>query len=176
MSQQTARVSSPLTGLACVDTTDDTTVDLAARSVSVKLAALDSVTCTFTNSVPPGYFTVTPCRVHDTRLGNDPLSDQEYRSVSSDALASCGVPTTASAVALNVTAVAPTGAGHLTLFPSSDAEPGTSVLNFPGGVTRANNAIVGLGPWPSFDGFTMVAHLGPGGEVDVVIYVAGFFQ
>lgn len=45
-------------------------------------------------------------------------------------------------LAVNVTAVAPDGAGYLTAYPCEAARPGTSSVNYAAGEVRANNAIV----------------------------------
>ena len=58
----------------------------------------------------------------------------------------CGVPSTAKAVSLNLTAVGSTAPGNLVLFPAGQTAPLTSVINYSAGQTRANNATVGLGP------------------------------
>jgi hypothetical protein len=55
------------------------------------------------------------------------------------------VPASATAVALNVTAVGPDGDGFLSAWPCGAAEPATSSLNFVGGQVVANAVIVGLG-------------------------------
>jgi hypothetical protein len=56
-----------------------------------------------------------------------------------------GVPASARAVALNLTAAAATGNGYLTAYPGGKARPGTSNLNYrPGGAT-ANGALVAVG-------------------------------
>jgi hypothetical protein len=54
-------------------------------------------------------------------------------------------PATASAVALNVTAVNPTASGFLSVWPCGGSEPSTSNLNFASGQTVANSTIVGVG-------------------------------
>ena len=55
------------------------------------------------------------------------------------------VPTSARAVALNVTAVSPQGDGFLSAWPCEGVEPATSNLNFVSGQTVANSVIVGVG-------------------------------
>jgi hypothetical protein len=55
------------------------------------------------------------------------------------------VPTSAHAVALNVTAVSPQGDGFLSAWPCGSVEPDTSNLNFVRGQTVANSVMVGVG-------------------------------
>lgn len=55
------------------------------------------------------------------------------------------VPADATAVILNVTAVMPSGAGHLTVFPCGIDLPATSSLNYVAGITRPNQVIATIG-------------------------------
>jgi hypothetical protein len=73
------------------------------------------------------------------------------------------------AVALNVTAVNPQGAGFLTVYPSGAGTPSTSNVNYVRGKTVANMSLVAKGS----DGY--VALYNYGAAVDVVIDVAGSF-
>jgi hypothetical protein len=123
-------------------------------------------------SFPGRYFTVTPCRALDTRqpgqgpaLGNGAARVVPVRGV-------CGIPLTARAVALNVTAVTPTSGGHLTLYPAGIATPGTSTINFRAGVTRANNGIIQL----SLTGDLEARAALSGGKVHLIVDIAGYFE
>jgi hypothetical protein len=85
----------------------------------------------------------------------------------------CGVPSTATAVSLNLTVVQPAAQGHLTLYPGDAAgPPPTSSVNFSPGVTRANNAIVPL----AANGGTLNVKNGSAGAVHLVLDVNGFMQ
>ena len=128
--------------------------------------------------VPPAatdYHTVTPCRRVDTRLaslgGPQPLAAGSVRRFALAGLP-CAVPATARAVSLNVTVAGPTGAGYLRLFPAGGAEPLSSTLNYTAGLTRANNAIVGLG----VAGEIAVRCGQAAGTVHVVVDVNGYFE
>jgi uncharacterized repeat protein (TIGR01451 family) len=119
------------------------------------------------------YFTVTPCRLLDTRttLGGA-FTDGTVEVVPIQGV--CGIPATAKAVSLNVTAVGPTGEGFLVLYPSDQARPGTSNVNYEPGQIRSNNALVRLGADGAIKVFPQVL---PGaGSVDVVIDVVGYFE
>jgi hypothetical protein len=84
----------------------------------------------------------------------------------------CGIPSTARAVVLNVTATAPTQNGHLRLFRDGDPLPGVSALNYAQNQTRANNAVVPIG----LSG-ALAVYVGQGaGSVHVIIDVSGYFQ
>jgi hypothetical protein len=90
-----------------------------------------------------------------------------------DAVTRCGVSPLATAVVLNVTATQPTSLGSLTIYPASLAQaPGTSNLNFHGGQTRANNALMMLSP----DGqIKLRPVLSGGGTTHLIVDVVGFF-
>jgi len=121
------------------------------------------------------FHTVAPCRRVDTRLaglgGPLPLAAGSLtRFVLADG--PCGVPATARAVSLNVTVTGPTSAGHLRLFPAGGSEPLASALNYTAGLTRANNAIVGLGG----AGEIAVRVAQAAGTAHVVVDVNGYFE
>ena len=119
-------------------------------------------------------YTVTPCRLLDTRnptgpYGGPAAGPGAIRSV--DVAGQCGVPLTAKAVVLNVTAVAPPSGGWLTLFPGASALPNSSTINYRTGKTRANNAVVSL----SGGGVLNFYNSGPN-AVEVIIDISGYFQ
>jgi PKD repeat protein len=120
------------------------------------------------------FYTVRPCRVFDSRVGQTPLTSAESTRRLSLASSSCTIPATASAVAANVTVVNPSAAGHLTFYPGNYPPPTTSTLNFRAGSTRANNAILPL----ATDGSgTLGVHLtAPApARADFLLDIAGYF-
>ncbi len=123
------------------------------------------------------FFTVTPCRVVDTRypgeeLGGPALAAAQTRAFSL-ALASCGVPAGARAISANVTVTGSTADGFLTLHAADDSTPLTSTINFRTGQTRANNAVLPV----SLDGTGGLKMLnGSPGSVDVILDVNGYFE
>jgi len=118
------------------------------------------------------FYTVTPCRVFDTR-GGTPMSVGETRVFQVGGV--CGIPAGARLVSANLTVVWPQGAGFLTLFPGDVVGPAlTSTLNFSAGQVRANNAMVLL----AGDGsgtVKVLAAFAPG-VTDVLLDVNGYFQ
>ncbi|HKH47652.1 MAG TPA: alpha/beta hydrolase fold domain-containing protein [Thermoanaerobaculia bacterium] len=123
-----------------------------------------------------GLYTLTPCRLVDTRRpagpGGAPRIDAGSIRVfpASDA---CGIPPEATAVAINVTVVGPTAPGYFTLFEAGGARPISSTLNFRAGELRSNNAIIPLAGFPR----ALAVYGGFGnGSADVVIDVTGYFR
>jgi hypothetical protein len=129
-------------------------------------------------SLEADYYTVTPCRVVDTRNADGPNGGPSLSGGSSRSFpvaGKCSVPAGARAVSVNITVVNPSGAGHLTLYPGDQTAPTASTINFRAGQTQANNAILRL----SLDGSGTLAVLSAtagGGTVDVILDVNGYFQ
>ena len=109
----------------------------------------------FAPPLPAGlkFYPVTPCRVADTRawagmtgaFGPPTLAGNSTRSFPIPS-SSCGIPSTAAAYSLNITAVPSSGyLGWLTTWPSGTAQPVVSTLNAWDGLIRANAAIVPAG-------------------------------
>jgi CSLREA domain-containing protein len=121
------------------------------------------------------FFTVTPCRVADTRgpagpYGAPALSGGGNRTFVIGG--QCGIPAGARAVAFNFTVTQGTGQGDIRAFPGGTPLPLVSTLNWAPGRTRANNAVTGLGA--SAD---LTVHVDqPGGTVQIIIDVTGYFQ
>jgi PKD repeat protein len=91
-----------------------------------------------------GYFSMTPCRILDTRGGTS-LQSGTPRTV--QVTGACGIPATAKAVSVNVTVLTPSGDGWLNVYPgnqSSSPFP-VSAMNFVQAVSqRANNGVFRL--------------------------------
>jgi VCBS repeat protein len=134
-----------------------------------------AATTSVTVANPVAFYTVTPCRVVDTRAptgptGGPPLAAGAARTF---VLAgSCGVPPTATAVSVNVTVTQSTAIGDLRLFPGGNPPPLVSTINYKAGQTRANNAVASLGP----SGDITLRCDQPGGTVDLILDVNGYFQ
>jgi hypothetical protein len=127
---------------------------------------------------PTDFYTVTPCRVADTRGPDGPtggpiLGGRTTRSFPVTS-GTCGIPATALAVSVNLAAVGAAAGGYLTLYPGDAALPPiVSNVNFSAGQTRANNAIVPL----AGDGTgTIRVKNGSASTVHFVLDVNGYFQ
>jgi hypothetical protein len=99
------------------------------------------------SSAPGGLslFTLTPCRVLDTRSNGGQFSG----TLAVNALVSkCGLPSLAQAIVANATVVPPASMGYLTLWPNGQAQPVVSTLNAYDGALTSNLAVV-----PTSNGF-----------------------
>lgn len=126
------------------------------------------------DTAPGRFFTLPPCRLADTRTsGQGPVVSGITEAWPLHT--SCGIPSTARAVSLNLTIVAPTDAGFLTLLAGDQPLPATSTINFRAGQVRANNAVIPLAA--NGDGTLGVfASIGGNGSVHVVLDVNGYFE
>lgn len=130
------------------------------------------------------YTPITPCRVVDTRntvAGAIPAGGTRSfvgAGVSTyagqgGANVNCGLSLEApAALALNITAVTPSGPGYATAFAYGTAQPGTANVNYAGG-DIVNNAIVTpiAAPSASFD-FTLFSYA----QAHYVVDVIGYFD
>ena len=141
---------------------------------TVTMDGARSVSAMFLPSGGVGFHTVTPCRIVDTRNAAGPYGGPPLEAGTARAFGiagQCGVPADASAVALNVTVTNPTSAGHLTIYPGTGVEPGTSTVSFSAGRTRANNASINL-----IDGLLTVFDHQESGTTHLIIDVSGYFR
>jgi hypothetical protein len=111
-------------------------------------------------------FTMTPCRVLDTRLPTGTLPFAVTRDVNVTASA-CSVPNTARAFVFNATAVPPGPLGFITMFPQGQSAPLAATLNAMDGAITSNMAIV-----PTTTGSVSVFPFSP---TQLVLDIFGFF-
>jgi hypothetical protein len=120
---------------------------------------------------------VTPVRILDTRNGTGGVSVPvgANQTIAVQIAGRGGVPTMAAtippkAVVLNVTAVGPTSAGYLTVWPDPvSPRPGTSDLNIVAGQTVPNLVVVQVGSTGKIDVYNAF------GSTNVVIDVMGWY-
>jgi photosystem II stability/assembly factor-like uncharacterized protein len=142
----------------------------------VTLSAARSCGATFIPQAAPGlgFYTVTPCRMLDTR-STGPLVSGVRKSIQLAGI--CGIPATAISLSVNVTTVGATGLGGLVVWPGGTTKPGTTVISFRPSDARANNAIFTLAPAGEGGGSVLVeATVAGGGAVHLIIDVNGYFQ
>jgi hypothetical protein len=123
------------------------------------------------NPPPADYYTVTPCRLLDSRVqAPGALQAGETRAIT--AVGSCEIPTDAVALALNIPVTQPTAQGNLRLYPSGQPRPLVSTINYSAAQTQANNAAAGL----SASGSLSVYCSQSPGSVHLIVDVNGFFK
>ena len=115
---------------------------------------------------------VTPCRVADTRNPAGPFGGPTLAAGSTRSFAipqsACGIPSTALAYSLNVTAAPQGPLPYLTLWTEGLAQPGVSTLNSDDGAVVANAAIVPAGLSGAVSVFAA-------GQTDVILDINGYF-
>ncbi len=124
---------------------------------------------------PGTYNTVTPCRILDTRDPTGPYGGPALVHGLDRAFTlagKCNIPADARAVTANLTVASPASAGHIVAFPVGSAPPSTSVVNFGGGQTRANNAVLQMGT----GGAVQFKAVAPPGPVHLILDVTGYFR
>jgi hypothetical protein len=75
---------------------------------------------------PTSFYTVTPCRVVDTRKPAGPTKSPTLGANAARTfpiIGICGIPSTATAIAINVTVVDETDYGHLRIYPPAGRPP-----------------------------------------------------
>lgn len=127
---------------------------------------------------PYSFYSVTPCRLVDTR---DPALQggaviPRFTTVTFTAKGRCGVPADAQAVSLNTTVIVPTGSGFLTLYPTGVTRPWVSVINWAlTDVALSNGAVIALGTAAS--GELSAYHETDGdGTIHLILDVYGYFK
>ena len=137
-----------------------------------------SLTSAYFYAPPPvetDFYTLSPCRVLDTRNPNGPQGGPQLGAFGERTFpvaGLCGVPTDALAVVVNLTVLTPSAQGNLSAYPGNAFYLGTSILNFPPGANLANNAIISL----ATDGAgTVKIRNGSPGTSHVILDVTGYF-
>ncbi|HEY7590008.1 MAG TPA: PQQ-dependent sugar dehydrogenase [Candidatus Limnocylindrales bacterium] len=153
----------------------DSWSDGGAAAHGVKVAAgTTTVTARYVATGPVTEFqAVDPVRILDTRTGNG-LSGAFVSTTprSFQVTGRAGVPADAIAVTGNLTITRPTGAGHVALTPTPTANPPSSNLNVPAGVTRASVVTASLGP----GGKLSATYVSSAGKTAHLIFdVTGYF-
>jgi hypothetical protein len=157
------------------------TAKTAARSagtINVIVTNPGGANATLTNGFTYGganLFTLTPCRIVDTRNAAGPLGGPALAAGADRSFTltgGCSVPATAKALSVNVTITQPSAGGFVTLFQGTTPLPAVQTLDYSAGQTRANNAILALGA----AGDVIVRCGQASGTVQFIIDVDGYFQ
>ena len=135
---------------------------------------------TMTDQTPPRVFIgLQPCRLLDTRNnlnplgGGGPFAANQIRTYALPG--NCGIPVGTDAVSLNITVTNTISNpfGHIKVWPSDQAEPNVSTLNWAtGSVTESNAAIVALSVTPAGQLNVKSGNAG----CDVIMDVNGYFS
>jgi hypothetical protein len=121
---------------------------------------------------------INPARVLDTRptgggAVNVGLTGKQTTTPRTLTVAgSRGIPSGATAVAVNITVANPSTTGYVTIWPGGAGQPATSNVNFGPGQTVANFAIIGLGTGGNLG---KLAFAVSGGSADLILDVSGYF-
>ncbi|MFD1703100.1 hypothetical protein ACFSCV_08790 [Methylopila henanensis] len=98
------------------------------------------------------YTPITPCRAFSNAATMTATQTKSYQiagasdfSTQGGPAVGCGIPASAKAVAINLTANGPTGTGFLRAFASDTPRPATAVLNYRSGASITGAATVALG-------------------------------
>ncbi len=128
-------------------------------------------------AAPLGFYTLPPCRVVDTRQADGPFGGPAIAGGgrrSFQLAGQCGVPADAKAVAANITVVAPSAAGLISVAPSGIADVASN-LNFNAGDVRAVNGVIDLTGDPLGVVWATYGNSGTG-TTHLLIDVSGYFR
>jgi hypothetical protein len=133
-----------------------------------------SIACTLQ---PLSFYTTQPCRLVDTRGPAGPLGGPALVGQASRAFplgGQCGLPTTARALAVNITVTGSSAQGSLVLYRSDlPTHPLATNIAYSANQTRASNTVLTLDP----NGNASVWVSQPGGTaVHLILDVNGYFQ
>ncbi len=118
------------------------------------------------------YFTLTPCRAVDTRVGS-PLQHGVTQAFPLHGV--CGIPASAKNVVLNVTVTGQTGGGNLTVYASDVSAPPFSTMSFNASPARALFVITTLSDDTAGE-ISILPSVAGSGTVHVLIDVMGYFE
>jgi hypothetical protein len=122
-----------------------------------------------------GFYTLTPCRLLDTRNSNGPYGGPAMAALSSRtfvAAGRCGIPSGAISLSINITVTQGTASGNVLIYRTGIVSPQVPIIDYRAAQTRANNGILGLGAGDDF----VVESGQPTGTVHVIVDVNGYFQ
>jgi hypothetical protein len=132
------------------------------------------------SGTPSVFVPITPCRLVDTRGGSDNVGTRATPIGSGEAATfavrgangNCTIPTTATGIATNTTAVNPTAGSFLTVYPAdASPRPTASNLNFTASSPPTPNQVtVGLSATGAIGVFNL------SGTVDIIVDIVGYYQ
>ena len=126
-------------------------------------------------STPLSFYTVTPCRLADTRQAPGPSGGPALLAGgirSFQITPGCGIPPTAKQIAVNATVAGSDAAGHLRIYRAGNPLPLVSTLNYSLGQTRANSVAIGLSATGALSVYCGQAT----GSAHVILDVVGYYE
>lgn len=156
---------------------------LGDREVMAKLATVGGPKLLGALDADLVYTPITPCRIADTRVAGGALTAGGTRNFFSinaanytaqgGSATNCGLlGVSASAVAINITAVTPSTAGYATVYPFGASQPLAASLNYTAGAI-VNNAVITKIPNPlQSSDFTVYTFAQSNYVIDIVGYFA----
>ena len=154
----------------------------AGAAVAVILGAgvvMPSASAAVTTGNRSVFVPIAPCRLFDTRPGSDvnvgpratPIAPGEaYTQQVTGTSGHCVIPTDATAISMNVTAVGGTASSFLTVYPADAARPQASNLNWTAGAAPTPNKVdVKLSGTGAINLFNLA------GTVDVLADAVGYY-
>lgn len=128
---------------------------------------------------PSSLVPITPCRLADTRPGSDNVGARNGAIGAGETVTfnvrgtngNCNIPTSATGISANVTAVAPSASSFVTIWPSDVTRPTASNLNFAAGTAALPNAVtVALSSGGQISAFNL------SGAVHLIIDIVGYYD
>jgi hypothetical protein len=121
---------------------------------------------------------IAPCRLIDTRPAPDTVGyrnfalgpNDTYSVSATGSSGNCNLPGNASAVVMNVTAIAPTASSFLTVYPSGVARPLASSLNYEAGQAPTPNSVTS-----KLSAQGQVSFFNMNGSVHLAVDVVGYY-
>jgi bacillolysin len=119
---------------------------------------------------------LTPCRLLDTRPAPQTVGPRSVRLAAGETYTAlvwgisgnCTIPSSASAVVMNLTATGTGGAGFVTAFPCDSPRPNASSLNYGSGQTAGNAVLAKLSATGQLCLFSLA-------ETDLIVDINGYF-
>lgn len=158
----------------------------AARALTMKGAAAVGAKTLGSTTGDLVFTAVTPCRIVDTRVAGGAIAANSSRNFVGVAVSAgtgfafqggsstdCNVAAIgASAIAVNVTAVTPAGAGFATVYRSGDTRPLAASVNYTAGAIVNNSVVVGIPNPLGITDFTIYTFA----QSDYVVDIVGYFS
>jgi IPT/TIG domain-containing protein len=151
----------------------------AAGLVNVVVTNLDAQSGALANAYTfqngSGFYTLSPCRVLDTRNATGPLGGPALTAGSDrtfTVVGHCGIPSGARAISVNATVTLPSLSGDVRFYAAGTSLPIPTAIVYGSGQTRANNAVIALSPGGAFTVHCDQA----AGTVQFLVDVNGYYQ